>query len=698
MANINTANSRPSAVVVPPNFPMGPQPGKISMLFDANKDDIYHKFNARNYDDGNIWFGSNQPYIYRYPDEPPSGLRTFGNRTLPIGAGITDLERMSKFLFSGRGVLFVAKQFLLQGNQPFDETNLYNPTEVLLSTAARMTGGILYAPKRHIDKSGGLLGGLASLVGVSVSRGLPPASTVASSGKGSFLTGAGGSGREEEVLPVQNYGNATGLLRAKTALKARGILQSKWGAEQTTGRGGGILGMVKNFAKSIVPQLFRADSQAGIDQRADERAYDWMVRYYNNYTAKNMSIGTKKTGIGINFLGISFKKLKSTYTSVSEITNSEVGLFEQKYYHKTEDGSFIYYPSGSYYEERSEMRDRYKVMVSEPTQNNPVLQQINDNLKKILDEINSSKEYNTLVTNKDTWLVQSGDPTKYGYDRIYDIAKTSEPYEGIKGDYPNSVRQKYVDSNTRTLDASMNPYKNYGFSGAGRPDRLNTLTILDESGNIPKEDQVISNYTKWDAYNDDIIAFFFYDVVNKKHIPFRSTITALSENNNALWDPIRFVGRADEIYSYTGFNRTLSFSFKVVVNSIVELIPIWKRINYLVGSVKPSRYTEKVHSDNYTNKFITPPMFQLTIGDLFVSQPIIINAVNVTIPENAAWETMPSKNYYEEVWSYLGGTITSPTAKYGQYPREVDIQVSCNIMEKKVPVIGGDHYISTPVG
>ena len=47
----------PKSVKIPAGFPGEPTPGKISLLFEANKYDIYHKFNAKSFDNGNVLFG-----------------------------------------------------------------------------------------------------------------------------------------------------------------------------------------------------------------------------------------------------------------------------------------------------------------------------------------------------------------------------------------------------------------------------------------------------------------------------------------------------------------------------------------------------------------------------------------------------------------------------------------------------------------
>lgn len=707
MANINPTDSKPSLVKVPTNYPMVPQPGKISLLFEANKKKLYHKLSPWDFDSGN-YFGSNQPYIYYYPDDPPSSFMTTGGRGLPLGYGVNDLVRVSKFIASGRGLTFVTRQFMLQGFQKFDETNLYNPTEVIISAASNLTGGLLDKPKRHIDKSGGLLGGLAALVGVSVSRATPPTSTVAAgngqggSSQGSLFGGfsltGGGSNRETEVLPVQNYGNATGLLRAGTANKARSIFQQKW-STPSGGSGGGFLGFLKGIAKSIFPQSFGADKQ-NYKQRADDVAYEWMVKYYNDYTAEGLARGIQNSGLSVGFMGINLFKSPSK-TATTQVSDSK-NLFKLKYYKDANGESKIYIKDGSYFNSNDDYKSELEVRfdngkgnfnkLNDVSKADTPASQINESLKRVISNIGNSQIYTTNFDNKDTWLLSSGQPSKQGYDRLHDIAKT--PYN-MKNN-PNSVESAYYNGNVRTLDSIINPNKNYGMAGNGRPDKINTLTVLDKDKKI--KENIIAGYTEWKPYDDDLIAFFFYDVVNEKYIPFRATVKNLSEANNALWDELRFIGRADSLYSYTGFTRNLSFNFTVVINSLVELYPTWQRINYLASAVKPSNYTKKSQNDGVLNRFIIPPMFMLTIGDLYKYQPIVITTVSINIPEGSSWETIPENSI--EDWSYLAKIIKSTKVtkeKIGQVPREIEVSIACNVLEKERAKVGGNHYGHSPI-
>jgi hypothetical protein len=86
----------------------------------------------------------------------------------------------------------------------------------------------------------------------------------------------------------------------------------------------------------------------------------------------------------------------------------------------------------------------------------------------------------------------------------------------------------------------------------------------------------------------------------------------------------------------------------------------------------------------------------ITIGDMYKDQPIVINSIGMTIPDNATWETVPesigSYEYLEGRLKRNGNTILA------QFPREVEINIDANILEKEKPQTGynnfGEFYLS----
>jgi hypothetical protein len=228
-------------------------------------------------------------------------------------------------------------------------------------------------------------------------------------------------------------------------------------------------------------------------------------------------------------------------------------------------------------------------------------------------------------------------------------------------------------------------------------DKINLLTVLNE------EDVGLDK--KYNGNNDDIIKFYFHDLVNNKYIPFRATITGLNENYNGDWTAIEYIGRADKLQSYKGFSRTIGFKFNVVANTIKELLPMWQRINYLVGLTKPANYTQGGQSNsNVYSRFIIPPLVKFTIGDIYKNQPGVIKSIGLNIPENCVWETVSEETSAKFDWSYLNGRIQwqDSIGKVAQFPRECELNINMDLLEKERPVVGGtnfgDYYVETRMG
>jgi hypothetical protein len=273
-----------------------------------------------------------------------------------------------------------------------------------------------------------------------------------------------------------------------------------------------------------------------------------------------------------------------------------------------------------------------------------ILKKLIENLKK--EDINAENQKYTLNPDPGSGYAYTPirqynwESSAIGYDYIDKTVKSDK--------YFSATRFK----NLKTLDPVPNANgenKNIGLSGPQRSDKINVLKVLSKD-NFEKE------YSKEDS---DLIKFYFHDLVNDKYIPFRATVTGLNENLNADWTAIEYIGRADKLQSYKGFSRSLSFKFNVVANSIKELLPMWQRINYLVGLTKPANYTSGNQNSpsNIYSKFIIPPLVKFTIGDIYKNQPGVIKSIGVNIPDNCVWETLSEKYAQTNNWSYLNSKL-----------------------------------------
>jgi len=116
---------------------------------------------------------------------------------------------------------------------------------------------------------------------------------------------------------------------------------------------------------------------------------------------------------------------------------------------------------------------------------------------------------------------------------------------------------------------------------------------------------------------------------NANYMHFRAFIDSFSDSYNAAWSDSQYVGRGDKFYNYTGFTRDVSLSFTVYAQSKTELIPMYRKLNYLASSLAPD-YSE--------GGFMRGNLARLTVGGYLYNQLGIIKSITYDIPNDSTWE------------------------------------------------------------
>ena len=174
----------------------------------------------------------------------------------------------------------------------------------------------------------------------------------------------------------------------------------------------------------------------------------------------------------------------------------------------------------------------------------------------------------------------------------------------------------------------------------------------------------------------DLIKFFFTGP--KLHpgannaiddvIVFRAIINSMTDSFSAAWNAVQFVGRADPNYVYQGFSRNFDISFTVYASNRDELKPIYRKLNALAG------YTAPEYSDDTI--VMKAPYLRLTVGDLFVQQPIALTSILYTFQDSeTTWEINIEKD---------------PTNM--EVPKKIDVTISGYLLTDYLPQKGGRFY------
>jgi hypothetical protein len=124
------------------------------------------------------------------------------------------------------------------------------------------------------------------------------------------------------------------------------------------------------------------------------------------------------------------------------------------------------------------------------------------------------------------------------------------------------------------------------------------------------------------------------DTIGNKEISlnwlhFRVFLDEFSDSYGSEWKSLNYMGRAESFYKYDSFKRDISIGFTVAAQSKQELLPIYKKLNYLASSMAPS-YSP--------NGFIRGNLSRITLGNWLWEQPGFISSVDLSIPEESPWE------------------------------------------------------------
>ena len=667
---------------------MGPSAGKLSDLWQANSTYLYHRLSPYSTDQGSPNSSTSEPYYYIYPDEnnkTPNAWLATDSWLAPKGSATIDVIRVQKFLASGRGQTFLARQQQLQSQSPYNERQTYNQQSSIV--AAGLTLNLGTDNPQRSNNAG--LGGISSIL--SGGSGNPPA-TPAIPGT-TFASNA-------TALPDATKGfGATGLLRATDANRGQFVLQKAWpsqaGGQSSSGPFTSAATSTMAFNSTQTP------SQTGVQFRSDEGAYGMMV---GAGSSKFTYIGANNNTFGFGQLWVGGSKGTQGIRKNGEYPNKPTRVFAQVLNggpvtfvevnqsefssgtipdvgavgYTAKDSGNPNKPGYRYSDavgvgaskefESSDMAFQYQYYANQkfPTKDPEAVKKddrgnLATTLTNLLNDIKAASG-GVYTSVKPDGTILRNSSTQYNYDRNFQTRKPNQ----VPSQYQLGFLKAYRDSGVTMVSDDISSGHSLGLPTAGYPDTINTYGVLDTKDG------------EWNPFKDDLIALYFYDVVNDKYIPFRAAVKGIAESGNSSWEEMPFIGRADKVYSYGGFSRNLSFNIHVVISSLKELAPTWQRINYLMTAYKPSNYTQAASStggDLNFDRFMVPPMFMLTLGDVYRDQPILIQSVTMTIPDDAAWETLNEENS-GGTWNYMGNTIQANGTLFGQVPREVELGVT----------------------
>ena len=131
----------------------------------------------------------------------------------------------------------------------------------------------------------------------------------------------------------------------------------------------------------------------------------------------------------------------------------------------------------------------------------------------------------------------------------------------------------------------------------------------------------------------DLVKFRFHILTpdgKEKVLYFRAFIDSFADNYSGQWNPVKYLGRAEDFQIYSGFQRKISLSFKIAAATRVEMKPLYQKMIWLASATAPT----------YANdgQFMRGTITKITVGDYIYELPGVLNSVNYTWNTEYPWE------------------------------------------------------------
>jgi hypothetical protein len=180
---------------------------------------------------------------------------------------------------------------------------------------------------------------------------------------------------------------------------------------------------------------------------------------------------------------------------------------------------------------------------------------------------------------------------------------------------PGNKTNKNLTSYTSGSDGS-------GAASIGSYDKITSLPLY--RSNAVDTSKPVNDLVKF-----RIAAIDNDDPEQKVFMHFRAFLGGISDGYSQDINATRYPGRGEEFFNTEGFSRKVSLSFMVAAQSKAELIPMYKKLNFLASTLAP---------DYSKFGYMRGSLIQLTIGGYFYEQVGVLTDLVFDLTEETPWE------------------------------------------------------------
>ena len=205
------------------------------------------------------------------------------------------------------------------------------------------------------------------------------------------------------------------------------------------------------------------------------------------------------------------------------------------------------------------------------------------------------------------------------------------------------------------------------------PESLDAVNMLDVSTTNPDGVKASRDLAK-----------FYFEIITpdtSRYIHFRAFIDSIDDGYTAEWGAHKYVGRAENFYTYGGFDRDITVSFKIAAATRSEMKPLYKKMVLLASTTAPT------YAGTYS-KFMRGTIAKLTIGSYFAQIPGVITSVKYSLIDGGPWEIA--------MGNPDGGAGSRTDDDQQELPTMLQCSVSFRPIHNFAPQTGLYNYFTSP--
>jgi hypothetical protein len=124
----------------------------------------------------------------------------------------------------------------------------------------------------------------------------------------------------------------------------------------------------------------------------------------------------------------------------------------------------------------------------------------------------------------------------------------------------------------------------------------------------------------------DLIPLRFTNMTSGETIYMRTIVTGFNETFSPSWESSKMIGSPFNFYNYTGVERKVTFNLKAYAMSQIELMMMWRKIEFLAQFNYPGGYTD--------GGIVLANLMKFTFGDLYHNRVCFLDSLTYSIEDS----------------------------------------------------------------